>query len=78
MTDPRTLPIVGSEWVDAAGRRFTVDAVHVGDRLGREVVGTLLHPGDPIDYPYSCPLLTWAAVWRDRAPRLAPEKQRIG
>lgn len=78
MADPRTLPIIGSEWVDAAERRLIVDAVRVGDPLGREVVGTLIHPAEVIRRPYSCPLLTWAAVWRDTAPRLAAEKQRIG
>jgi hypothetical protein len=58
-----------------------VHGVRPGDRLGREVVGTLRERvglrtdaregatiyGESCDY--SCTMATWADVWRDKAPR---------
>lgn len=73
-------PTQGGRFHDAEGRVLVVDAVHVGDPLGREVRGMIEHDsaeGRRRDR-YACTLVTWADVWRDRAPRTPLAVQKVG
>lgn len=70
-------PKVGSVWTDDEGRILSVQSINLNDRLGRQIVGTL-QVGETLFPSYSCDLLIWADVWRDRAPRMAPSMMKIG
>ena len=63
-------PTVGEKYQDCINRTLVVTAVQPGDPLGREVIGKLesdqLDPASTFDY--SCPMSTWVAIWRDKAP----------
>jgi hypothetical protein len=79
-SDVLTANEVGGRWTDTEGRVLTVDAVVPGDRLGREVQGWLewdSPEGRRLDR-YSCTLLTWADVWRDRKPRTPIAGMKVG
>lgn len=69
--------MAGSTWPDVEGRILSVESVNVTDPLGRQVVGTV-QSGDNPPLPYSCNLLIWADIWRDRVPRIAYSKMKIG
>lgn len=57
-------PAVPSEWVDNkdSGRRLHVTEVVPGDRLGREIRGTVKRTN--LERDYATDLVTFGAVWR--------------
>lgn len=70
-------PLVGETYTDSGGRQLRVTEVNPGDPQGREVVGLLRDDNSPADR-YSCTLVIWADIWRDQAPRISFDRQRIG
>lgn len=65
MSAPTPMPEVGREYHDEDGRVLRVHSVKPGDRLGREVVGTLRRPGVE-DRDYSTTLALWEVIWYGR------------
>lgn len=72
-----TMPRWGERYEDVAGRILEVREVRPGDPLGREVCG-FVRRGGVSAAPYSCTLLTWADIWRDRAPRVPIAGMKVG
>lgn len=58
-----TLPQVGREYHDGNGRVLRVHSVRIGDREGREVIGTVRREGGARARDYSTTLMLWETIW---------------
>ena len=61
---------------DYSKRELTITNIDIGNRLGREIQGTICADGKEDDY--SCPLRTWEVIWRDKVPPIDSDKMIIG
>lgn len=72
-------PQVGHEYNDGNDRVLRVHSVRVGDRLGREVLGTVRRENGP-ERNYSTTLELFQAIWIDHInrPDEPPPAHNIG
>lgn len=80
---PAALPQEGTTYADARGRALYVDAVQLGDPLGRDVVGVVAtyDRGEMLGVRrehYATDVATWAHVWRDKDPPADRSKMKVG
>jgi hypothetical protein len=69
-------PLEKTTYHDIEDRELTVQKVDLKNNLDRHIQGRIAANGNITDY--SCSLQIWADIWRDRAPRLDPNKMKIG
>jgi hypothetical protein len=60
--------LVGHEFVDASGRRLTVEAVDPGAPNGLEIIGGINNADSLLLLPYATDQRTFKAIWLEQEP----------